>query len=111
MNFLLIFLVLSDRKPEDVRDLLEINMRHIRNNPLICKVLNSPPDRYIAMLQYDGMFLQYIIVQSEQLCLEAIKENKNALQYVSSEFKAACEKVINDQYPVIFDQTEIILKV
>ena len=100
---------IDNRTQKDISDLLEIRMRHIRNNPLICKVTPYSTDTYIQMIQHDGMFLQYISNQSEEMCMEAIKQNINSLQFVKDEFKITCENFISEQYPNVFNQVEVIL--
>jgi hypothetical protein len=65
-------------------------------------------ESFVAVL-WDGLNLQYVPVQTDELCLAAVQENGLALQYVLNKTSEICsEAVKNDGLALQFveDQTE-----
>lgn len=48
--------------------------------------------KYLEMVQGDGKALQYVSseYQTKELCIEAVKENSSALQYVKKQTSELC---------------------
>jgi hypothetical protein len=70
-------------------DSINRSLRYIYNN--LCQTI----------LRYNGMTLQYINKQTEEMCIIAVKENYKALQFVKNKTYKICENALMNNYSAI----------
>ena len=69
----------------------------------------------LEAVKNDGNALQYVKEQTEAVCLEAVKRNGDALRYVKEQTEAVCLEAVKRngyalQYVAVIDILEICIK-
>ena len=78
---------------------------------LFTMVKNTSMQMYLEAVSHNGMLLQYITYQTEEICSKAVQETGRALQYVQNQTEKICLKAVqqnSNTLELVLNQTEKI---
>lgn len=77
----------------------EFCVRLLEANSEVLSFIKSPSEQVlIFMVQQDGMKLKDIKNQTQQICMEAVIQNKKCFKFVQIDFRDKCKAYIKDYY-------------
>jgi hypothetical protein len=74
----------------------------IQQDPTLIRYVNKPTDEmWITALKHDGMLLAFCLIQKDEFCIEALKQNPKAVFFILS-FTLNIKKFLEQQTPYAY---------
>ena len=75
----------------------------IKQSPYLFKKIPKIKGLYLKAVKIEGLLLEHCSEKSEKLCLEAVKQNGLAIQFVPKHFKSKALLILSCNFCFTFD--------